>query len=67
MPKKWTGEIVKLLHNNELSQNELAAEIGWTIEYVSLILNGKRDPKNAQEKMQKALNALIERKKRDER
>lgn len=63
MPEKWTGEIVKELHNNKISQNELAKEIGWTVEYVSMILNSRRNPTKAKSKMKSAMQAIIERRK----
>lgn len=67
MPKKWTGEIVKELHNNEITQTELAKALGWSIEYVSVILNGKRDPAHAQEKMRNAIQAIIAKRKENEK
>lgn len=63
MPEKWTGEIVKELHNNNISQNELAKEIGWTVEYVSLILNSRRNPTKAKSKMETAMQTIIDRRK----
>lgn len=67
MPKKWTGEIVKELHNNSITQTELAKELEWSIEYVSVILNGKRDPAHAQEKMRNAIQAIIAKRKENEK
>lgn len=59
MPAKWTGEIVKQLHLNRLSQTDLAVKLGVSREYVCLVLNGKRTPADAKERFTEALDALI--------
>lgn len=62
MPKKWTGNLVGLMHDERISFNELAAELGVTNRYVSMVLNGHREPEGAEEKFAAALNRIIERK-----
>ena len=59
MPKKWTGNLVGLMHNEKISFNELASELGVTNRYVSMVLNGHRDPEGAEEKFQAALDRII--------
>ena len=62
MPKKWTGNLVGLLHDNRISRTELAKELDITREYVSMVLNGHREPEGAEEKFTAALDRLIKRK-----
>lgn len=62
MPKKWTGNLVGLMHDEKISFTELAEELAVTNRYVSMILNGHREPAGAEEKFTTALNRIIERK-----
>ena len=63
MPAQWTGEVVGKLHNNGITAKDLAAYLGLNPRYVSTILNGKRNPKNAEKKFREGLdNMLRERK-----
>ena len=39
MPKKWTGNLVGLMHDEKVSFSELAKELGVTNRYVSMVLN----------------------------
>jgi transcriptional regulator with XRE-family HTH domain len=56
---KWTGDVVGTLHVNNIEIRELAAKIGCTPEYLGKILNGKREPKNAEAKVKEALEELL--------
>ena len=62
MPEKWTGTVVGKMHVNKVTLEDVAKEMGTTKGYVSMILNGKRNPVNAKEKITAALNACIDRK-----
>lgn len=62
MTKKWTGNLVGLMHDHKVSKTELAAELGVSREYVSMVLNGHREPANAKERFEAAVNRLIEKK-----
>lgn len=42
-----------------LMQSQLAKHMGVTPEYVSMILNGHREPQHAQERFRAALDELI--------
>lgn len=54
----WTGEIVGLLHINNLTQADIAEKMGVTKEYVSMLLNGKKTAKGAEERMRQAISEL---------
>ncbi len=64
MPERWTGQLVKLMHMNGITRIQLADKLSYTPEYVSMVLNGKRHPQNAEEVFRAALNALIAEKKK---
>lgn len=59
MSKKWTGDLVGLMHDNKITQNQLAEKLGLTYQYVSMVLNGNREPNGAEERFRAALDALI--------
>lgn len=59
MPKDWTGNLVGLMHNKKISSTQLANQLGVTLQYVSMVLNGKREPAGAEEKFKAALEVLI--------
>lgn len=58
MPEVWTSEIIAELHLHRIKKKELADAIGWTPEYISMILNGQRNPAGAYEKMMKAIEKI---------
>lgn len=62
MPEEWTGDIVKKMHMNQITNEEIGMELGYSKSYVGMILNGKRKPAGAQEKMEQAVENIIARK-----
>ena len=62
MPAQWTGVVVGKIHNNQLTAKELAKEIGWNDKYLSQVLNSEKPPKGAEQKVNEALDRIIERK-----
>lgn len=63
MPEKWTGRLVGKMHNERVTFDELAKEMGVTKPYVSMLLNGKRKPEGVQNRMEEALDAVLQRRK----
>ena len=63
MPEKWTGQLIGKMHNNCVSNDDMAAELGVTKAYISMILNGKRKPPNIRQRMEDALTNILERRK----
>ena len=55
MPEKWTGRLIGRMHNERITYEQLANEMGV------MILNGKRKPPNIQKRMETALEAIIKR------
>ena len=66
MPEKWTGDLVGRMHNEEISCNELAAELCMGKSYVSMILSGKRTPPGAKERFEAAFEAILQRKEKEQ-
>ena len=63
MVEKWTGRLVGRMHNERVTYDELAAEMGVGKSYVSMILNGRRKPAGSRERMEAAFDAVLQRKK----
>ncbi len=61
MPEKWTGRLIGRMHNERITYEQLANEMGVNKAYISMILNGKRKPANIQKRMETALEAIIKR------
>lgn len=61
MPEKWTGRLIGRMHNERITYEQLANEMGVNKAYISMILNGKRNPPNIQKRMETALEAIIKR------
>lgn len=55
MPDKWTGDFVARMHLAGVRRCDIAKEAGVTRAYISMILNGKRKPAGAQERLEAAL------------
>lgn len=61
MPEKWTGRLIGVMHNNCITYEQLANEIGVNKAYISMILNGRRKPSGIQERLEGAVQRIIER------
>lgn len=65
LPKEWTGDLVGLMHTHRITFSQLAEALGVTNRYVSMVLNGHREPTGAEEKFRAAVNQLINDKRED--
>ena len=65
MKDPWTGRLVGKMHNNCITLEDLGKEAGITKAYVSMILNGERHPVGARERLEAALDRIIERRKNE--
>lgn len=59
MPAQWTGEILAKMHIHGIKALQLAEQVGWNPKYLSAVMNGRRTPKNAEQKLTAALDELI--------
>jgi len=60
---EWTGKLVGKMHTHEITIEDIANECGWVKGYVSMILNGQRNPIGAREKLEAAFDAIVKRQK----
>ena len=58
MPAKWTADLLVEMHLAGITSKQLAAEVGWNPKYLSVVLNGHKEPKNAEQKLKEALERL---------
>lgn len=65
MPEAWTGELLMKMHNNGIRRVHVAAELGLTKSYISMMLNGAKSTPGMRERMEAAVDRLIERKKEE--
>ena len=61
MPQDWTAEVVAKMHTHRITGKCLAKMTGYSPEYISMVLNGHRDTKEAREKIEIALKEAEER------
>ena len=47
------------MHKFKITRTRLAEELGVTREYVSMVLNGHREPAGAKIKFQKAVDEIV--------
>lgn len=59
MPEKWTGRLIGEMHNHNVTYEELAAELGVTKPYISMILNGARKPAGIRKRMEEAFKSVV--------
>lgn len=65
MNLSWQAETWALMKDNGISRSDLAKAAGYTPEYVSMVLNQKRNPAGAETKFRAALQALLNAKETD--
>ena len=59
MPAQWTADLIGRMHLHGITAKQLADNIGWNPQYLSTVLNGHRNPKNAELILNTALDELI--------
>ena len=59
MPPQWTADLIGEMHLAKVSKKQLAEHLGVTPEYVSMVLNGHREPAEAAQGFRDALNQII--------
>ena len=66
MKDKWTGVLIGKMHNADVTFDDLATELGVTKAYVSMILNGRRKPPEAKQRLQAAFESILRKRKEGE-
>ena len=62
MIAQWIGDFVGKMHRYRVTITELAQEMEVSREYLSMILNGHREPAGIEKRMNDALNNISARK-----
>lgn len=57
----WTGDYVGRLHKHRVSQQEIADVLGVSRQYVTMILNGWKEPVGAEHTLEEALQTVLSR------
>ena len=60
MLAQWIGDFVGRMHRHKVTITQLSQEMGVTREYLSLILNGHREPAGIEKRMNDSLDRIIE-------
>jgi transcriptional regulator with XRE-family HTH domain len=66
MPEKWTGKLIGRMHNESITRQDVANELGVGKSYVTMLLNGTRTQKDARQRLESAVDAIIAKRKRGE-
>lgn len=66
MRDKWTGVLIGKMHNANVTLDDLATELGMTKGYISMILNGRRKPPEAKQRLQAAFESILQKRKEGE-
>ena len=48
------------MHLAGVTAKQLAAEVGWNPKYLSVVLNGHKEPKGAEQKLNDAFGRLVQ-------
>ena len=67
MIEKWTGILIGKMHNANVTYDDLANELGLNKGYISMILNCKRTPPDAKERLEGAFNSILRKRKNEVR
>lgn len=59
MPAQWTADLIGEMHLARVSKKQLAERLGVTPEYVSMVLNGHREPDGPAGRFKGALAQII--------
>jgi hypothetical protein len=54
------------MHNEEITYEELGAELGVGKAYIGMILNGVRKPEGARERLEAAVDTIVRRRNGEE-
>jgi transcriptional regulator with XRE-family HTH domain len=54
------------MHNEEITYEELGAELGVGKAYIGMILNGARKPEGARERLEAAVDTIVRRRNGEE-
>ena len=59
MLAQWIADLVGQMHKHKISKTQLADHLCVTREYVSMVLNGHREPAGVEDRFRKAVEEII--------
>lgn len=59
MNLSWQAEVFAMMKDNNISRSDLAEAAGVTPEYVSMVLNKRRNPAGAENTLRAAIQKLL--------
>ena len=59
MNLSWQAEVFAMMKDNNISRSDLAEAAGVTPEYVSMVLNKRRNPAGAENTFRSAIQKLL--------
>lgn len=59
MNLSWQAEVFAMMKDNNISRSDLAEAAGVTPEYVSMVLNKRRNPAGAENTFSAAIQKLL--------
>lgn len=59
--ENWIADCIGKMHIHGIKQGDVADEMGVRRDYLNKILNGKETPKGIEDRVSKAIDALIAR------
>ncbi|MEA4955743.1 MAG: helix-turn-helix transcriptional regulator [Pseudoflavonifractor sp.] len=65
VPAQWTADVIGEMHLKRMSKKQLAEKLDVTPEYVSMVLNGHREPEGAEQRFIAAVDEFIREQKKD--
>ena len=60
MLAQWIGDFVGQIRRHKVTITQISQEMGVSREYLSMILNGHREPKDIERRLYDALDRIIE-------
>lgn len=60
MPEQWTADLLGKMHMAGITAKQLSEEAGMNPKYVSTIINGHVNPKNAETVLNAAFQRIVE-------
>ena len=57
--EQWIADVVGKMHIHKITQSQLAEKMGVTNDYIWMILNGKKKPKQAYERITAAIDSIL--------
>ena len=59
MLAQWLGDFVGKMHRNKVTITQLAQKMDVSREYLSMILNGHREPAGIERRLNEALDSIV--------